>query len=131
MRQHEALAILTNHQNTLKDFGVKSLILFDSVARDEARIDSDVNLLVEFDRPVPFRSLNMDITATLNEIASLNIEDRILLVQAIWDSIAAEQAYPDLTEVQKRELDYRIDDYEMNPDNVLTWEEIKASIKGQ
>ena len=131
MRQYEAITILINHQNTLKDFGVKSLILFDSVARDEARIDSDVNLLVEFDRPVPFRSLNMDITATLNEIASLNVEDRILLVQAIWDSIAAEQAYPDLTEVQKRELDYRIDDYEMNPDNVLTWEEIKASIKGQ
>lgn len=73
----------------------------------------------------------MDITATLNEIVSLNIEDRIRLVQAIWDSIAAEQAYPDLTETQKRELDYRIDDYEINPDNVLTWEEIKASIKGQ
>ena len=69
----------------------------------------------------------MDITATLNEIASLNVEDRILLVQAIWDSIAAEQAYPDLTEAQKRELDYRIDDYEMNLDNVLTWEEIKVS----
>lgn len=73
----------------------------------------------------------MDITATLNEIATLSIEDRILLVQAIWDSIAAEQAYPDLTEEQKRELDSRIDDYEMNPDNVLTWEEIKASIKGK
>ncbi len=71
----------------------------------------------------------MDITATLNEIATLSIEDRIRLVQAIWDSIAAEQAYPDLTEQQKRELDNRIDDYEMNPDNVLTWEEIKASIK--
>ena len=73
----------------------------------------------------------MDITATLNEIAALSIEDRILLVQAIWDSIAAEQAYPDLTEAQKRELDYRIDDYEMNPHHILTWEEIKASIRGQ
>lgn len=73
----------------------------------------------------------MDITATLNEIATLSIEDRIRLVQAIWDSIAAEQAYPDLTEQQKLELDHRIDDYEMNPDNVLTWEEIKASIKGK
>jgi putative addiction module component (TIGR02574 family) len=77
-----------------------------------------------------FRLLSMDITATLNEIATLSIEDRILIVQAIWDSIAAEQAYPDLTEQQKRELDNRIDDYEMNPDNVLTWEEIKISIKG-
>lgn len=71
----------------------------------------------------------MDITATLNEIASLSVEDRILLVQAIWDSIAADQAYPELTEAQKRELDARIDDSEMNPDNSLTWEEVKASIK--
>jgi len=73
----------------------------------------------------------MDITATLNEIASLRIEDRILLVQAIWDSIAAEQVYPDLTETQKRELDRRIDNYDIDPDNILTWEEVKASIKKQ
>lgn len=73
----------------------------------------------------------MDFTATLNEIAALSIEDRIRLVQAIWDGIAAEQAYPDLTDTQKRELDDRIDDYEMNPDNILTWGKIKASIKGQ
>lgn len=73
----------------------------------------------------------MDITATLNEITSLSIEDRIRLVQAIWDSIAVEQAYPDLTERQKKELDYRITDYEMNPDNILTWEEVKTSIKGR
>lgn len=73
----------------------------------------------------------MDITATLNEIASLSIEDRIAIVQAIWDDIAAEQAYVELTEPQKRELDRRSSDYEMNPDNILTWEEVKASIKGQ
>jgi putative addiction module component (TIGR02574 family) len=71
----------------------------------------------------------MEITATLNEIASLKLEDRIQLVQAIWDGIAAEQAYPELTEAQKYELDNRINDYEINPDNTMTWEEIKASIK--
>ena len=71
----------------------------------------------------------MDITATLNEIASLSVEDRILLVQAIWDSIAADQAYPELTEAQKRELDARIEDSDMNPDDTLTWEEVKASIR--
>ena len=52
MRQHEVLTILTNCQNTLKDFGVRSLILFGSVSRDEARIGSDVGLLVEFNRPI-------------------------------------------------------------------------------
>lgn len=71
----------------------------------------------------------MDITVTLNQITSLDIEDRIRLVQAIWDSIAAEQSYPDLTEVEKQELDHRITAYETNPDDVMTWEDIKDSIK--
>ncbi|MBE9208879.1 addiction module protein [Nostoc sp. LEGE 06077] len=71
----------------------------------------------------------MDFTATLNEIKTLTIEERIRLVQAIWDSIAAEQAYPDITEAQKQELERRNNDYEANPDNVMTWDEIKASIK--
>ena len=52
MRRQDVLTILINHQNILANFGVSSLILFGSVARDEARIDSDVDLLVEFDRPV-------------------------------------------------------------------------------
>ncbi|MBO3462014.1 addiction module protein [Aetokthonos hydrillicola Thurmond2011] len=73
----------------------------------------------------------MDITATLNQIMSLNVEDRILLVQAIWDSIATEQAYPELTDQQKQELDRRITDSQANPDNVMTWQEIRASIRNQ
>ncbi|MDB9316034.1 addiction module protein [Spirulina sp. CS-785/01] len=73
----------------------------------------------------------MDIKATLTEIATLSIEDRIRLVQAIWDSIAAEQMSPDLTDAQKQELDRRIDDDTTHPDNTLTWEEIKTSIQGQ
>jgi putative addiction module component (TIGR02574 family) len=71
----------------------------------------------------------MDITTTLNQIVALDIQDRIRLVQGILDSIAAEQVDPDLTEAQKRELDRRIDDYEANPDDVMTWAEVKASIK--
>jgi predicted nucleotidyltransferase len=35
-------------------FGVRSLALFGSVARDEARPDSDVDVLVEFDGPTTF-----------------------------------------------------------------------------
>ncbi|OCQ88837.1 hypothetical protein BCD64_03575 [Nostoc sp. MBR 210] len=73
----------------------------------------------------------MDFTDTLNEIKTLTIEERIRLVQAIWDSIAAEQSSPDITEVQKQELERRINDYEANPDNIMTWDEIKASIKRQ
>jgi putative addiction module component (TIGR02574 family) len=73
----------------------------------------------------------MDITTTLNQIVALDIPDRIRLVQAILDSIAAEQLDPALTESQKQELDRRIDDYEANPEEVMTWAEVKASIKAR
>lgn len=71
----------------------------------------------------------MDIAATLSEIKSLSLEERIHLVQAIWDSIAAEQVHPDLTDAQKQELDRRIDAHETDPQNVMTWDEVKAAIR--
>ena len=73
----------------------------------------------------------MNFTASLNQIVSLSIQNRIRLVQAILESIFAEQVQPDLTELQKQELDRRIDDSEANPENVLTWEEVKASVKAR
>lgn len=54
MRRDEAVAILTAHREDLKPYRVKSLALFGSVARDEARSDSDVDILVEFERPVGY-----------------------------------------------------------------------------
>jgi predicted nucleotidyltransferase len=45
------LQILGQHRSEINACGVKSLALFGSVARDEARPDSDVDLLVEFNRP--------------------------------------------------------------------------------
>ncbi|MEQ9372173.1 MAG: nucleotidyltransferase family protein [Coleofasciculus chthonoplastes F3-SA18-01] len=51
MKRDEVLAILAAHREQLQDMGVKSLNLFGSVARDEANSNSDVDFLVEFDRP--------------------------------------------------------------------------------
>jgi len=50
MRRDEALAILNEHRDEIRGFGVKSIAIFGSVARDEARPDSDVDVLVEFNR---------------------------------------------------------------------------------
>ncbi len=52
MKRDEVLAIVAAHREQLQTMGVKSLNLFGSVARDEAGPDSDVDFLVEFDRPV-------------------------------------------------------------------------------
>lgn len=52
MKREEVLAIVAQHQQELRAMGVKSLALFGSVARDEATAESDVDFLVEFDRPI-------------------------------------------------------------------------------
>jgi uncharacterized protein len=48
MKRAEVLAVVETHKEMLKTLGVKTLDLFGSVARDEARPDSDVDFLVEF-----------------------------------------------------------------------------------
>ena len=49
MRRDEVLSFLSFHRQELMErFGVCSLALFGSVARDEAGPDSDVDILVEF-----------------------------------------------------------------------------------
>jgi uncharacterized protein len=52
MERELVLRILRQNQAEINSYGVKSLALFGSVARGEARPDSDIDLLVEFDRPV-------------------------------------------------------------------------------
>ena len=48
MRRDEVLHILAEHRSELNRAGVRTLACFGSVARDEARPDSDIDLLVEF-----------------------------------------------------------------------------------
>jgi len=52
MQRQEVLDRLASHRGELNELGVQSLALFGSVARDEASPESDVDLLVSFDRPV-------------------------------------------------------------------------------
>lgn len=54
MRRTEALAIISRHAAELYAMGVRTLSLFGSVARDDATPLSDVDVLVEFDRPVGY-----------------------------------------------------------------------------
>jgi predicted nucleotidyltransferase len=54
MRRTEALRIIAEHEAELRDLGVRSLSIFGSVARDEVGAGSDIDVLVEFDRPVGF-----------------------------------------------------------------------------
>lgn len=68
---------------------------------------------------VSMRSLGID---------HLAVEERLALVEELWDSIAAESAKLPLTEAQRIELDRRIEEHAANPDDVVSWEEVRDSI---
>lgn len=55
-------------------------------------------------------------------------EERLALVQAIWDSIAdSTETRPPITDALREELDRRVADHRANPGDVLSWEEAKAA----
>lgn len=59
-------------------------------------------------------------------IDRMGVDERIQLVQEIWDSIAAEADRLPLTEAEKRELDRRVASLDANPDAVVPWESVEA-----
>lgn len=67
MRRSEVLQTLTAHRNELANFRIKSLAVFGSVARDEARPDSDIDILVEFQGPATFNAY-MDLKFFLEDL---------------------------------------------------------------
>ena len=53
MKRDEVVKILkSNRQQLSERFGVTSVYLFGSIARDEGRPDSDIDLLIEFIKPI-------------------------------------------------------------------------------
>ena len=68
---------------------------------------------------VSLRSLGID---------RLGLEERIALVEEIWDSIAADSAAVPLTTPQRDELDRRLADHAAHPNDVLSWDEVKVSL---
>jgi putative addiction module component (TIGR02574 family) len=63
------------------------------------------------------------------EILALPVAERVRMVEAIWDSIAAVPDALPLTQWQKDELDRRLAEFEADPDSGATLEEVFARIR--
>ncbi|NQV17961.1 MAG: addiction module protein [Armatimonadetes bacterium] len=66
---------------------------------------------------------------TLANIMKLSVNERILIVEDLWDTIADESKSVSLSEAQKRELDKRLESYRKNPETGSSWKEVKTRIK--
>ena len=49
MKKEEVIKVLREHMDEIRQFGVKRIGIFGSVVRGEAREDSDIDILVEFE----------------------------------------------------------------------------------
>ena len=65
----------------------------------------------------------------LKKILKLSVDERIHLVQTIWDSIAIETEIFDISNEHKKIIDERLKAHKKNPNDVVSWEEVKTSVK--
>jgi predicted nucleotidyltransferase len=59
MNKREAIASLKRHADAIKALGATSLYLFGSVARDEAKTRSDLDLFIDYDPNGKFSLLEL------------------------------------------------------------------------
>ena len=66
---------------------------------------------------------------SIADILELPVQERIRLVELIWDSVAA---VPDAVEVSselRAELESRLREFEANPEEGYSWEQVKSRLE--
>ena len=76
------------------------------------------------------RSMGVDVARTIEDLRSLSVDDRVRVVQAVWDSLP-EQASPPTSAERAEELNRRLDAYEADPEDLLTWDEVLERLRGR
>jgi putative addiction module component (TIGR02574 family) len=68
----------------------------------------------------------MDLKTVLTEVDSWPVEDRVSLVQEVWDRLVDQGHQPELTDDMKAELDRRLAAHRANPEAAIEWEHVEA-----
>ena len=84
MKREEILSLLKENQPKLDAFGVRSLSLFGSVARNEATSESDIDILVQFNGKVTFDRF-MDTRFFLEDLLGAKVD--VVMQDAIRPSM--------------------------------------------
>ena len=68
----------------------------------------------------------MDYQSVLSEVESWPVDDRVRLVQDVWDRLVDQGLEPELTDEMKAELDRRVEEMDRNPGLGVPWDVVKA-----
>jgi len=65
---------------------------------------------------------------SIADILQLPVQERIRLVELIWDSVAAVPEAVEISPELKAELEARLVEFEENPDAGFSWEQVKSHL---
>ncbi len=65
------------------------------------------------------------------EITRLTIPEKILLLEDLWDSVAAEESSVPVPQSHREELDRRLAEYERDPGRLLTLDDLRGRIEAR
>jgi putative addiction module component (TIGR02574 family) len=66
---------------------------------------------------------------SIADILELPIQERIRLVELIWDSVAAVPEAVQISPALKAELETRFAEFEANPESGYSWDQVKSRLK--
>ena len=64
-------------------------------------------------------------------IDDLNPEERLRMIEELWDSLSEQPGNVPLTDEQRQELDRRLDDLERSGPKGIPWEEVLEQIRAR
>jgi putative addiction module component (TIGR02574 family) len=67
-------------------------------------------------------------TISVASILELPVQERIRLVELIWDSVAAVPEAVEVSPELKVELEARLAEFEVNPEAGYSWDEVKSRL---
>lgn len=71
----------------------------------------------------------MNIEQTISDLSALSVDDRLRIVQELWDSIPAETEVT-VSPDQRAELERRIAAHDANPDSAISRKELERRLQG-
>ena len=66
---------------------------------------------------------------SIADILELPLQERIRLVEIIWDSIAVAPEAMKISPALKAELEVRLAEFEDNPESGYSWDQLKSRLK--
>jgi len=66
---------------------------------------------------------------SIADILGLPVQERIRLVELIWDSVAAVPEAVEISPALKAELEARLVEFEANPEAGYSWEQVRSCLK--